>query len=52
MYTHEGYLNDPPDAKCPYCGKKQKICSYTDSLLRFWGRDACKNKHKKNQTLF
>jgi len=21
MYTPEGYVNDPPDAKCPYCGK-------------------------------
>ena len=48
MYTPEGYLNDPPDAKCPYCGGKRKVCSYIDSLIRVWGRDACKNKYKKH----
>jgi len=46
MYTPEGYLSDPPDAKCPYCGRKKKVCSYVDSLIRIWGRDACKNTHK------
>ena len=45
MYTPEGYLSDPPDAKCPYCGGKQKVCSHIDSLIRVWGRDACKKKH-------
>ena len=48
MYTPEGYLSDPPDAKCPYCGGKKKVCSHIDSLIRVWGRDACKNKHKKH----
>ena len=23
MYTPEGYINDPPDEKCPYCGEKK-----------------------------
>ena len=45
MYTPEGYLNDPPDAKCPYCGKSKKACSYVNSLSRSWERDACKKKH-------
>lgn len=47
MYTPEGYLSDPPDAKCPYCGEKQKPCSYVNSLSRSWARSACKNKYKK-----
>ena len=45
MYTPEGYLSDPPDAKCPYCGKSKKTCSYVNSLSRSWARDACKKKH-------
>lgn len=45
MYTPEGYLSDPPDAKCPYCGKSKKACSYVNSLSRSWARDACKKKH-------
>lgn len=45
MYTPDGYLADPPDAKCPYCGKKQKSCSYVNSLSRAWARDACSKKH-------
>jgi len=47
MYTPEGYLNDPPDAKCPYCGKSKKGCSYVDSLSRAWARDICKKKYDK-----
>lgn len=45
MYTPEGYLNDPPDSKCPYCGESKKICSYNDSLLRFWARESCAKKN-------
>ena len=45
MYTPEGYLSDPPDAKCPYCGRSKKSCSYVNSLSRSWARDACKKKH-------
>jgi len=47
MYTPEGYLSDPPDAKCPYCGKKQKPCSHVNSLSRAWARSACAHKYKK-----
>jgi rRNA maturation endonuclease Nob1 len=39
------YANDPPDAKCPYCGESGKICSYINSVSRGWGRGACKIKH-------
>ena len=46
MYTPEGYLSDPPDAKCPYCGESQKICSYVDSLNRLWGRESCKRNRR------
>lgn len=46
MYTPEGYLNDPPDAKCPYCGEKNKSCSYLNSLNRIWSRDECAKKNK------
>lgn len=45
MYTPEGYIDDPQDAKCPYCGEKQKSCSYTNSLSRSWARSACSKKH-------
>jgi hypothetical protein len=45
MYTPEGYIDDPPDAKCPYCGEKQKSCSYVNSLSRAWARSACSKKH-------
>jgi hypothetical protein len=45
MYTPEGYLNDPPDAKCPYCGKTKKNCSYVNSLSRAWSRSVCKTKN-------
>lgn len=48
MYTPEGYINDPPDAKCPYCGKVNKACSYVNSLSRAWSRDACSKKNTKN----
>jgi hypothetical protein len=47
MYTPEGYISDPPDAKCPYCGKSGKSCSYVNSLSRAWSRDACLKKNKK-----
>jgi hypothetical protein len=46
MYTPEGYIKDPPDAKCPYCGELQKSCSYVNSLSRAWARSACAKKHK------
>ncbi len=45
MYTPEGYINDPPDVKCPYCGKSKKVCSHIDSLSRAWARSACAKKH-------
>lgn len=45
MYTPEGYLSDPPDTKCPYCGRFKKSCSYVNSLSRSWARDACKKNH-------
>ena len=49
MYTPEGYLTDPPDAQCPYCGEKQKPCSNVNSLARGWARQACKYKHSKKK---
>lgn len=45
MYTPDGYLKDPVDAKCPYCGKSDKSCSYVNSLSRAWARGACAKKH-------
>jgi len=48
MYTPDGYIDDPPDAKCPYCGKRGIICSYVNSLSRAWARDACKKNHNNN----
>lgn len=50
MYTPDGYINDPPDAKCPYCGEMKKPCSHLNSLSRAWARDVCKKKiiTKKN----
>jgi hypothetical protein len=41
MYTPEGYILDPSDAVCPYCGEKQKPCSYVNSVNRAWARDRC-----------
>ncbi len=46
MYTPEGYIQDPSDSICPYCGKKQKPCSHVNSLSRAWARSACKKKNK------
>jgi len=46
-YTPDGYLKDPPDEKCPYCGKSGRSCSYVNSLSRAWARDACKKKNDK-----
>jgi len=45
MYTPEGYINDPPDTKCPYCGKEKKPCSHINSLSRAWARQSCKKKN-------
>ena len=47
MYTPDGYIGDPPDAKCPHCGGKQKSCSHVNSLSRSWARNACKKKYDK-----
>lgn len=41
VYTPEGYISDPPDAVCPYCGQKKKPCSHVNSLSRAWARSAC-----------
>ncbi len=46
MYTPEGYVGDPPDAKCPYCGQRGKSCSYVNSLSRSWARHECKKKNE------
>ena len=27
VFTPDGYLNDPPGSKCPYCGEEHKVCS-------------------------
>ena len=45
VFTPEGYINDPPGSKCPYCGEENKVCSYIDGLSRAWGRQACSYKH-------
>jgi uncharacterized OB-fold protein len=47
MYTPDGYLSDPPDAICPYCGEKNKSCSYVNSLSRAWARGACAKKYQE-----
>ena len=53
MYTPEGYLSDPPDAKCPHCGGIHKPCSHVNSLSRSWARDECAKKHlQKNNKIF
>jgi hypothetical protein len=49
MYTPDGYLKDPPDAVCPYCGKSGRSCSYVNSLSRAWARQFC-SKNIKNKT--
>jgi hypothetical protein len=49
MYTPDGYISDPPDSKCPHCGKSGKSCSYVNSLSRAWARDACAKKNKKQE---
>jgi hypothetical protein len=49
MYTPDGYISDPPDAQCPYCGKKQKSCSHVNSLSRAWARSACAKKYKNGE---
>ena len=40
--VYSPYANDPPDAKCPYCGKSGKSCSYVNSVSRARARDICK----------
>lgn len=35
------FINDPPDSKCPYCGKSKIGCSYINGLSRAWIRSAC-----------
>jgi len=49
MYTPDGYIKDPKDAVCPFCGKKQMPCSYVDSLSRSWARQACALKYKDSK---
>jgi len=49
VFTPNGYLNDPPGSKCPYCGEEHKVCSYIDSLARSWGRQTCAYKHKNKK---
>lgn len=39
------FANDPPDARCPYCGESEKICSYVNSVSRGWGRNICSRKN-------
>jgi hypothetical protein len=39
---YNSYVNDPPDAVCPYCGKSRKSCSYVNSVSRARARDICK----------
>ena len=51
MYTPDGYISDPPDAKCPYCGEIKKPCSHINSLSRAWVRDACKKKTQKKKNI-
>ena len=43
--VYNPYANDPPDAKCPYCGQSKKNCSYVNSLSRAWARNICAKKH-------
>jgi prepilin signal peptidase PulO-like enzyme (type II secretory pathway) len=40
------YVNDSPDAECPYCGQRGKSCSNVNSLSRAWARGACKKKNE------
>ena len=47
---YNSYENDPPDAKCPYCGESRKSCSNVNSLSRAWARSACKYKHRHTAT--
>ena len=46
----EGYLLDPPDSVCPYCGKKQRSCSYVNSLSRAWARERCAKENTPKPT--
>ena len=39
------YANDPPEAKCPYCGQSGKGCSYINAMSRGWIRSACAKKY-------
>jgi hypothetical protein len=42
-----GFFNDPPGAKCPYCGETNKLCSYLNGMNRAWGRMVCEKNHKE-----
>lgn len=46
------YPNDPPDAKCPYCGQIQQPCSNVNSMTRAYARSICakKNNIKQNES--
>jgi len=44
------YPNDPPDAKCPYCGEKGKPCSHIDNVTRAYARDICKKQNVEKNT--
>jgi hypothetical protein len=46
---YKSYANDPPDAKCPYCGQSGRGCSYINAVSRGWIRGACKKKNFKNE---
>lgn len=50
VYTPEGYLLDPPDSVCPYCGKKQRSCSYVNSVSRAWARERCAKENTSKST--
>lgn len=43
------YTNDPPDARCPYCGETNKSCSYVSSYARSMMRAGCGRKHNNEK---
>jgi len=47
--NYDPFVNDPVDAKCPYCGEGRKICSYLNSLNRAFARSICKTKYKNTK---
>ena len=46
--VYNPYANDPPDAKCPYCGQSGKICSYINAVSRGWEEVLVLINTKKN----